>query len=199
MAIQTILAMPLKRHDKHQHTGDGKGQRGEQDPRACLAGQSLGVLNQLTDDEVGRHDEHRGDQLQRSSKAKIKLEDIGEVVLQDAGEDARGKQCAEGADKIAQSISGILTSSLVIRDFVSGEDQKLDFEVDMIESHSFFVYIKQFVYAMPLRLCRNGIFPAAKHFSSLSAARRCIRCRRAPPRSSSSRRPRSSMQPLITP
>ena len=96
------LGHALKRHDKHQHTGDGKGQRGEQDPRACLAGQSLGVLNQLTDDEVGRHDEHRGDQLQGRQKAKIKLEDIGEVVLQDAGEDARGKQCAEGADKIAQ-------------------------------------------------------------------------------------------------
>ena len=65
------LGHALKRHDKHQHTGDGKGQRGEQDPRACLAGQSLGVLNQLTDDEVGRHDEHRGDQLQGRQKAKI--------------------------------------------------------------------------------------------------------------------------------
>lgn len=75
------LGHALKRHDKHQHTGDGKGQRGEQDPRACLAGQSPGVLNQLTDDEVGRHDEHRGDQLQGRQKAKIKLEDIGEVVL----------------------------------------------------------------------------------------------------------------------
>ena len=96
------LGRALKRHDEHQYAGDRKGQCREQNPRAGLAGQCLGALNQLADNQVGRHNEHGGNQLQGGQEAQIELENIGKVVLQDAGKDTAGKQCAEGADKVAQ-------------------------------------------------------------------------------------------------
>ena len=97
------VGTPILKLDLQSAETDYKKMLDEEQMRSYKLKQlKLDNQTKLTDDEIGRHDEHRGDQLQGRQKAKIKLEDIGEVVLQDAGEDARGKQCAEGADKIAQ-------------------------------------------------------------------------------------------------
>ena len=96
------LGRALKGNNEHQHACDRKRQRREQDPRAGLAGQCAGTLNQLAYHEVGRYDQDGRNQLQRGQKTEIQLEDICEIILQDACENTGGKQCAERADKIAE-------------------------------------------------------------------------------------------------
>ena len=160
------LGHALKGHDEHQHACHGQRQRREQNPGACLTGQGLGALDQLADDEVGRHDQHRGNQLQGRQEAEIQFQDIGKVVLQNAGEDARGKQCAERADKVAQQHFRHL-------DVVAGDTglrQRRGPEVGFRGRHDrkslLLCVYKQFVYVCLYAFAVTVYSPLASTFSS---------------------------------
>ena len=91
----------FKGDDKHKHAGHAEGQGGQQHPRASLACQNAGALDELTHNQVGSHNQQGGHQLKDGQEPGVQLQHIGEILVQKAGEYARGQQRPEGADEVA--------------------------------------------------------------------------------------------------
>lgn len=64
------------------------------------------ALDELAHHEVGYHDKNRRDKLQRREEREVKAQDVREVVLQLAREDAGGEKPAKGAEEVPKNHLG---------------------------------------------------------------------------------------------
>lgn len=67
----------------------------------CISLQAVHALNQLPHNEICRHDQRRGHQLQHRQESGIQPQHIPQIGLQEAGENAGGQHGTKGPDEVA--------------------------------------------------------------------------------------------------